>query len=182
MRLFAAPDQSTVAGRRNFTILVTLAYTGVRLSELVGINTIDIDFPRSQIRVFGKGRKERLVPLNDRVSAALRAMLEDPERKPAPGEKAVFLNLKGRRLTGRAVEDIVKACALSAGLNQRKISPHKLRHTFATLLHGKDVDLIDIQALMGHATLASTQIYTHTNAGRLRGAIERLPDPEGWTD
>jgi|SRR5690606_22535142 site-specific recombinase XerD len=175
-RLFAAPDQTTPAGRRDHAILITLAYTGVRLSELVGMNTIDIDFPRAQIRVFGKGRKERLVPLNDRVVAALRAMLEDSERNPAPGEKAVFLNLKGRRLTGRAVEDIVKACALKAGLPQRNISPHKLRHTFATLLHGKNVDLIDIQALMGHASLASTQIYTHTNAGRLRGAVERLPD------
>jgi integrase/recombinase XerD len=181
-RLFAAPDQATPAGRRDHAILVTLAYTGVRLSELVGLNTIDIDFPRAQIRVFGKGRKERLVPLNDRVAAALHAMLDDPERKPAPGEKAVFLNLKGRRLTGRAVEDIVKANALRAGLPQRNISPHKLRHTFATLLHGKDVDLIDIQALMGHASLASTQIYTHTNAGRLRGAIERLPDTEEWTE
>jgi site-specific recombinase XerD len=180
-RLFAAPDQASVAGRRDYAILVTLAYTGVRLSELVGINTLDIDFPRSQIRVFGKGRKERLVPLNERVTVALRTMLQDPERKPVPGEKAVFLSLKGRRLTGRAVEDIVKACALGAGLTQRTISPHKLRHTFATLLHGNDIDLIDIQALMGHASLASTQIYTHTNAGRLRGAIERLPEPDGWS-
>ena len=173
-RLFAAPDQSTPGGRRDHAILVTLANTGVRLSELVGLDTIHVDFPRAQLRVFGKGRKERLVPLNRTVSAVLEAYLSDTGRVPAHGERALFLNARGGRLTGRAVQYIVDAAAKAAGLGGRRISPHKLRHSFATLLHRRDVDLVDIQALLGHASLASTQIYTHTDTERLEGALRKL--------
>jgi len=173
-RLFDAPDVSTSAGRRDRAILVTLAYCGLRLQELVGLDTLDLDFSRDTVRVFGKGSKERLVPLNPEVRDALRATLDDPERKPADGERAVFLNRAGRRMSGRAVQYIVDRCVIQAGISRDALSPHKLRHTFATLLHTNDVELVDIQALMGHASLSSTQIYTHTNVGRLRGAIDRL--------
>lgn len=173
-RLFGAPDRSTPAGRRDFAILVSLAYTGMRLQELVRLNTTDLDFARNTVRVFGKGSKERLIPLNLEVREALLVMLEDSGRVAAPGERAVFLNARGRRLTGRAVQYIVDRCVAAAGIDKRRISPHKLRHTFATLLYTRDVELVDIQSLMGHASLSSTQIYTHTNAGRLQAAIERL--------
>lgn len=173
-RLFDAPDRSTPKGRRDHAILVTLAYTGLRLQELVGLDTRDVDFPRKTLRVFGKGRKERLVPMNARVAEVLEALLADPERVPATGERAVFLNLRGRRLTGRAVEYIVEECVRAAGIDKKRFSPHKLRHTFATLLHGNDVDLVDIQALMGHASLASTQIYTHTDTRRLKKTVDLL--------
>lgn len=173
-RMFEAPDTSTSAGIRDRAILMTLAYCGLRLQELVGLNTLDIDFSRDTIRVFGKGAKERLVPLNGDAKMALLAMLGDPEREPSPGERAVFLNRAGRRLSGRAVQYIVDRYVQQSGISREALSPHKLRHTFATLLHTNDVELVDIQALMGHASLASTQIYTHTNVGRLRGAIDRL--------
>lgn len=176
-RLFEAPDRALPLGRRDHAILVTLGYTGLRLQELVGLNTLDVDFDRATLRVVGKGRKERLVPMNRTVRAVLESYLSDAERVVADGERAVFLNARGKRLSGRAVQYLVDQHAATAGVDREHLSPHKLRHTFATLLHGQDVDLIDIQKLLGHASLTSTQIYTHTNAERLRGAIARLPDP-----
>lgn len=173
-RLFAAPDQSSPVGRRDHAILVVLSHTGMRLSELVGLDTRDIDFPRAAIRVLGKGRKERLCPMNRTVAAVLEGYLSDAERRAAPGERAVFTNARGGRLTGRAVQYIVDAAARAAGLDGRRVSPHKLRHSFATLLHRRDVDLVDIQALLGHASLASTQIYTHVDSRRLERAVARL--------
>lgn len=176
-RLFEAPERSTPLGRRDHAILVTLGYTGLRLQELVGLNTLDVDWDRATLRVLGKGRKERLVPMNKTVRAVLEGYLTDAERVVADGERAVFLNARGKRLSGRAVQYIVDQHAARAGIDREHLSPHKLRHTFATLLHERDVDLVDIQKLLGHASLTSTQIYTHTNAERLRGAIARLPDP-----
>ncbi|MBI5155120.1 tyrosine-type recombinase/integrase, partial [Candidatus Poribacteria bacterium] len=172
--LLDAPDCSAPLGRRDRAILTVLVFTGLRLSELTELNTLDLDFSRKTMRVLGKGSKERLVPMNEPVEAAMRGMLEDPERKSAAGERAVFLNARGRRMTPRAIEYLVDKYVEQAAVGNPRISPHKLRHTFATLLHGRGVDLIDIQALMGHSSLASTQIYTHTDANRLRGAIERL--------
>jgi site-specific recombinase XerD len=178
-RLLDAPDTTTAPGRRDRAILVTLAFTGLRLQELVGLDPTDVDFSRATLRVLGKGRKERLVPMNGSVVEALTCYLEDAGRVPAPGERALFLNRFGGRLTGRSVENIVAAHLRAAGLTRPGLSPHKLRHSFATLLHSRQVDLVDIQTLMGHASLASTQVYTHTDAERLRGAIEKIPTPKG---
>ncbi len=171
-RLFDAPDRSTPAGARDYAMLVTMAFCGVRLQELVGLDMASVDFERCTIRVLGKGSKERLVPINDSVQQALRAWLE--VRNGAPGERAVFTNSRGSRITGRSVERIVDKYVLESGIRRPELSPHKLRHTFATLLHLRDVDLVEIQRLMGHATITSTQIYTHTNAEKLRGAVEKL--------
>lgn len=124
------------------------------------------------VRVLGKGSKERLVPLNGTVTAALLEYL--PMREAADGEKALFTNRFGRRLSGRMVEKIVDKHVLAAGLSTERFSPHKLRHTFATLLHRKDVDLVEIQTLLGHASISTTQIYTHTDRRRLQGAVDRL--------
>ncbi|MGF1573156.1 MAG: tyrosine-type recombinase/integrase [Sumerlaeia bacterium] len=173
-RLFLAPDQTTAKGIRDYAAVVTLAYGGLRVSELVGLNTTDVDFNRDTLRVLGKGRKERLVPMNQDLRQALVQYLEADLRVPAPGEKALFLNAKGKRISVRAVQYIVDELATAAGVEKDVISPHKLRHTFATLLHKNDVDLIDIQALMGHASLASTQIYTHTDTRRLKQTIDLL--------
>lgn len=173
-KLFAAPDQTTPKGIRDYSIVVNLAYAGLRVSELVGINTQDLDFHRDTLRVFGKGRKERLVPMNQVLRTAIKVYLEHESRLPVSGEKALYLNSKGTRLSVRAVQYIIDELALTAGVEKDTISPHKLRHTFATLLHQNDVDLIDIQALMGHASLASTQIYTHTDTRRLKQTIELL--------
>ncbi|MBI1292165.1 tyrosine-type recombinase/integrase [bacterium] len=171
-RLFAAPDVSTPAGVRDRAILMTFTLAGIRLQELVGLNVGDVDFASQTIRVFGKGSKERLLPLNPLLGEAHLAWLA--AREAAEGEKAFFVNRFGRRLSGRMVEKLVDKYALAAGIGRDGISPHKLRHSFATMLHNRDVDLVEIQALLGHASIATTQIYTHTNPGRLQAAVEKL--------
>lgn len=177
-RLLDVPDRSTPLGRRDHAILVLLAFGGLRLQELVGLDTNDLDFSRGTIRVFGKGRKERLVPMSGSVRATLTTMLEDEERRVADGERALFVNRHGRRLSGRAVQYLVERTVERAAISRPGVSPHKLRHTFATMLYGNEIELVDIQALLGHASLSSTQIYTHTDASRLQSAIDRLPAPE----
>jgi integrase/recombinase XerC len=171
-RLLSAPDPSDLRGCRDFAILVTLGFTGMRLQELVGLNLDCIDMERKTVRVFGKGAKERLIPMNPFVINAINAWLDV---RPATGDvAAVFLNLKGGRLTGRSVENVVHKYVQRAGIMKTKISPHKLRHTFATLLHVNEVDILEIKSLLGHASIMSTQIYTHTNTNKLRSAVERL--------
>ncbi|NQU43083.1 tyrosine recombinase XerC [bacterium] len=160
-------------GVRDHAIITTLVFTGLRLQELVNMNLIDIDFERGNLRVMGKGAKERIVPMNRTVREAMEACLE--KRDPAaPDEKAVFLNRFGQRLSKSGVEKMVEKYVLKSGIGKDGISPHKLRHTFATLLHVNGVDIVEIQALMGHATITSTQIYTHANTSRLKGAVEKL--------
>lgn len=171
-KLFAAPDISKPQGLRDRAMLVLMAFCGVRLQELVGLNINDVDVESQTIRVMGKGSKERLIPMNPDAETALLSWL--PHRNPLEKEKAVFLNRFGRRLSGRMVEKIVDKYVKGAGISKARLSPHKLRHTFATLLHSNDVDLVEIQSLLGHSSLSTTQIYTHTNAGRLQEAVERL--------
>lgn len=171
-RLFDAPDTTTPTGLRDRAMLVAMAFCGMRLQELVGLNTADVDFDSQTVRVLGKGSKERLIPMNPAVESALRHWLL--ARNAADGEKAVFTNRFGSRLSGRMVQMIVDKYVAQANVKKSSLSPHKLRHTFATMLHGKDVDLVEIQTLLGHASIATTQIYTHTNAGRLQGAVERI--------
>jgi site-specific recombinase XerD len=171
-RLFATPDTSTPQGLRDRAILLLLGFCGLRLQELVGLDLAAVDLASRSLRIDGKGSKQRLVPLNDDAAAALAAWLD--ARRAADGERAVFVNRRGTRLTGRMVQKIVDRHARAAGIDKEHFSPHKLRHTFATLLHGNDVDLVEIQTLLGHASITTTQIYTHTNSERLRGAVERL--------
>jgi len=170
-RLLEAPNPDDPFAVRDYTILVTLGFTGVRLQELVGLTVGDVDFERRTIKVLGKGAKERLIPLNVVVVRALQDWLGC---RPPAEDTALFLNRFNRRLSGRSVENIVKKYVRRAGITKLKVSPHKLRHTFATLLHVNDVDLLEIQTLMGHASITSTQIYTHTNTDRLRTAVGRL--------
>lgn len=171
-RLFDAPDTETPAGLRDRAMLVVLAFCGLRLQELVGLDLGAVHFESASIRVLGKGSKERLVPMNEDVERELRRWLE--ARNAAEGEKAVFTNRFGRRISGRMVEKIVDKHVLAAGLDRDRYSPHKLRHTFATLLHGNDVDLVEIQALLGHSSISTTQIYTHVDRRRLQDAVEKL--------
>jgi integrase/recombinase XerC len=170
-RLLSAPDIKTLPGTRDYAILVTLGFTGLRLQELVQLSLNDLDFEQSTLRVYGKGAKERIVPMNRLVADALVNYLD---RRPLSEDKAVFLNRYGKRLSGRMVENIVKKYVRKAGIDKSKISPHKLRHTFATLLHMRDVDLLEIQALLGHTSITSTQIYTHTNPSKLKSAVTKL--------
>lgn len=160
---------------RNRTILILLLMSGIRLAELVGLDVHSIELETGTMKVFGKGRKERLIPLNASLQAAMKTWLA-ARPLPAEGCPALFLDSKGHRISRRTVQHLVKKAAKALGLD-RRLSPHKLRHTFATILHAESVDLLDIQALMGHANIASTSIYTHTNVEKIRRAVDQLKMP-----
>jgi integrase/recombinase XerC len=182
-KLLVAPDASAPAGRRDRAILELFYASGLRLSELCDIDLEDVNLGRRTVRVRGKGGKERMVPFNTATAAAIRAMLADREAmeagrsqfavrssKLAAGRARrrdpLFLNLRGGRLTTRSVDRIVRQSARTASIPQG-ISPHALRHTFATHLLRAGADLRAIQELLGHAQLSTTQRYTHLDVGRL---------------
>jgi len=149
-------------------VLELLYATGIRVSELVGINLEDVDFMERLIRIRGKGKKERLVPFGkkaeDSLSAYIRARVQ--LNKGEVDENAMFLNYRGERLTARSVERIVDKYIRITAL-RRKISPHSLRHSFASHLLSRGADLRVIQELLGHESLATTQKYTHLDLRQL---------------
>lgn len=142
-------------------LLELLYATGIRCSELVGLDLPEVDMESRMVRVLGKGRKERVVPFGTRARAALLAYL--PARaRAAPRSEALFVNRRGGRLTDRSVRLILAARVRQVAL-ERRISPHSLRHSFATHLLGRGADLRTIQELLGHASLSTTQRYTHVD-------------------
>lgn len=176
-RLLDAPDLSTVAGRRDAAILELFYASGLRLSELVDLDLQDVNLNGRMVRVRGKGGKERLVPFNQAAARALRAMTADhAQLTPAAPRAAasrhrrqrdpLFLNLRGARLTTRSVDRIVRRYVREAAI-ARGVSPHALRHTFATHLLQAGADLRAIQELLGHARLSTTQRYTHLDVQHL---------------
>ena len=161
---------------RDYCIITLFLNCGMRLTELVTINMGD--FRQDTIRITGKGNKERLVYLNDACLEALdhykkaRAALPN---LPAD-ERALFVSKRtGKRLTARRVEQIVARCLQSAGLSGRGFSPHKLRHTAATLMYQGGVDMLALKEILGHESVSTTQIYTHINQERLRAAVKASP-------
>jgi integrase/recombinase XerC len=160
--LFRHPPGDEVADRRDRAILEVLYATGVRVAELAGLDMEDTDLGEGSVRVLGKGRKERIVPLGSKAVDAVRAYLGEREGSRGP----LFRNARGGRLTVRSLHRIVRARARAAGLAGR-VTPHTLRHTFATHLLDAGADLRLIQELLGHARLATTQRYTHVSADRL---------------
>jgi integrase/recombinase XerC len=162
------PSSEKPLDLRDRAILELLYASGIRVSELVGINLEDANLGERLIRVRGKGKKERLVPFGRMAAGRLTSYLRvRPELvQDRIGEKALFLNYQGRRITPRSVERIVdKYIRLTAV--KRKISPHSLRHSFASHLLSRGADLRVIQELLGHESLATTQKYTHLNLGQL---------------
>ncbi len=142
---------------RDVAILETLYGCGLRAAELAGLNVDDLDLAERWVRVRGKGRKERIVPIAQTAATALDGYLKT--RRPAPGENAVFLNPRGRRLTDRSLRNIVKFYATRLA-GDSSLHPHSLRHAFATHLLSSGADLRSIQELLGHARLSTTQKYT----------------------
>jgi integrase/recombinase XerC len=172
--LMEAPDGNTEAGMRDRAILELLYGSGLRVGELVGLDLGDISLSEGLVRVLGKGRKERIVPFGTRAAAAVEAYLHvrgKQAKKSAAisrgheGE-AVFLNLRGGRLTGRSIGNIVDHYV--GQLAERlKVHPHTLRHTFATHMLSAGADLRAIQELLGHESLSTTQKYTHVSVEQL---------------
>ncbi len=186
-KLLDAPDTSAPLGRRDKAILELFYASGLRLSELVGLDVEDVNLSGRVVRVLGKGRKERIVPFNQTTSDALRTWLRDrsaftpaaPQRDAGPaGRRGVkqpyarrprdplFLNYQGGRLSTRSVDKIVRKYVAQCS-TRYGISPHALRHSFATHLLEAGADLRAIQELLGHARLSTTQRYTHVNAAQL---------------
>ena len=147
---------------RDVAILEMLYATGLRVSELAGLDLDDVDRDERTVRVLGKGRKERIVPYGGHAARALEAWLGER----GEGGGAVFTNAQGGRLTTRSVHTIVRRSARAAGIT-RRVSPHTLRHTFATHLLDGGADLRAIQELLGHSRLSTTQRYTHVGADQL---------------
>ncbi len=162
-RLIEGAKKKDEPGLRDRAILETLYSTGMRVSELVSLNMNRVDFISNVVKVEGKGRKERLIPIGN---AALEAIKEYVDKRKHVSE-AVFLNLRGARLTDRSVRNIVDKYIQQASI-QGKISPHALRHSFATHLLNAGADLRAVQELLGHVNLSTTQIYTHMTTEKLK--------------
>jgi len=181
-RLLEMPDSSNPLGRRDRAILELFYASGLRLSELVGLDMEDVNVSGRMVRVLGKGRKERLVPFNSSTADAIRAYLKDraaltgrlrlqPDpkikaRSRRPAQAPLFLNYRGERLSARSVDRLVPRYVAECGA-KFGISPHALRHSFATHLLANGADLRAIQEMLGHARLSTTQRYTHVNAQQL---------------
>jgi integrase/recombinase XerC len=176
-RLLKRPDQSRPLGLRDLAILEVLYSCGLRVSELVGLDVKSIDFEQRLVRVIGKGNKERIVPIGREAVKAVHRYLEStlPLRKKVGGDAEtgpLFINARGTRLSTRGVANIVKKYGKAGGL-MLDISPHALRHTFATHLLDGGADLRSVQELLGHASLSTTQKYTHVSLDKLMEVYDK---------
>ncbi|NTV29834.1 MAG: tyrosine-type recombinase/integrase, partial [Candidatus Omnitrophica bacterium] len=168
VRLVEAPEDNTVESLRDRAIFETLYSTGIRVSELVGMSVGDADLIGNIVKVYGKGKKERIVPIGDKACEALGAYL-DARRGRA---EALFLNRTGGRLTDRSVRNIINKHIKRVALEQ-KVSPHMFRHSFATHLLDHGADLRSVQELLGHVNLSTTQIYTHLTMDKLKSVYDK---------
>ncbi len=185
-RMLEAPDLWTPLGRRDRAILELFYASGLRLSELVGLGLEDVDIGNRLVRVLGKGGKERIVPFTRAAAAALRAWLPDrgslarqgDAAAPASGRRGraaaepLFVNYRGGRLSARSVDRLVRRYA-AATSPRYGISPHALRHSFATHLLERGADLRAIQEMLGHARISTTQRYTHVSAAQLLSVYKK---------
>ena len=175
-QLLDAPDHATALGRRDHAILELFYATGLRLSELVSLNLEQVNLSSRLLRVRGKGGKERMLPFNRSAAEAIRRYLPDrpgllggpthPNAGPATAPDALFLNYRGGRLSARSVDRLVRRYVAASSV-KTGISPHALRHSFATHLLERGADLRAIQELLGHSRISTTQRYTHVNAAQL---------------
>jgi integrase/recombinase XerD len=172
--ILEAPPSDDDAGIRDRAMLELLYGCGLRVSELVGLDTDRVDLPNQQVRVIGKGNKERRVPMGDEARERLHRYLGGPRLawtagRPTP---AVFVNQRGRRLSRESVWRTVKRWTAAAGVRER-VTPHTFRHSFATHLLEGGADLRVVQALLGHSSTSTTQIYTHLTGERVREVYAR---------
>lgn len=172
VKLIESPEGEGEAASRDRAILETLYSTGIRVSELVGLNINNIDQIGGVVKVYGKGKKERIVPIGERALQAIRQYLRKRRYKESDEDKALLLNKSGGRITDRSIRRIINKHIVKTSIKE-KISPHTLRHSFATHLLNHGADLRSVQELLGHANLSTTQIYTHVTTERLKSAYEK---------
>ena len=184
--LLESPDSETALGRRDRAILELFYASGLRLSELVGLNVDDVNLRDQLVRVLGKGGKERVIPFNQSTADAISAYLDDHrvlvnsnnqtsgQRRPQTAIVSVplFVNYRGGRLSGRSVDRLVRKYVVQSSA-RLGVSPHALRHSFATHLLERGADLRAIQELLGHARVSTTQRYTHVNAAQITALYRR---------
>jgi integrase/recombinase XerD len=168
-RLIAAPDASSTLGRRDSAMLELLFATGIRVSELVSLKLRDANFDTAILNCLGKGSKERLVPISSAALDRLRLYLTTTRPALLRGQKqqALFLNSRGGPMTRQGFWKILKDHGAAAGLRGR-LSPHVIRHSFATFMLERGADLRSVQVILGHSDISTTQIYTHVNKDRLK--------------
>ena len=169
-RLFAAPDLTTPLGIRNRAVLELFYASGLRVSELAGLQLHDLHFDEHFLRCIGKGRKERVVPVGKDAIEKIKQYIKEvrPKFTPGPQEQTVFLSSRRQPMSRKTIWDMIKKCARSAGIT-KTIYPHTLRHSFASHLLANGAPLRIIQEMLGHADIATTQIYTHVDPDRLKG-------------
>ncbi len=170
-QLLAQPDLTTYLGLRDRAIMELLYSSGLRLSEIVGLNRLDFDERNLTLLIFGKGKKQREAPITETAAAWISKYLHSPERNEID-PKAIFLNRWGKRLSARSVDRNFAAYLKSSGLSER-ITPHTIRHTIATHWLENGMDLKTIQLLLGHSSLATTTIYTHVSTKLKREVYDR---------
>jgi len=165
---------STLEAKRDKAMLELLYASGMRISELVSLNLGDVDTEGGYVRCFGKGHKERLVPIHEQAARAVKEYIEETRPKLArnKGDVALFLNPRGERLTRQGFWQKLKEYAKSANLDTQ-ISPHTLRHSFATHMLSGGADLRAVQELLGHANISTTQVYTHLTSEHVRRTYEK---------
>ncbi|MEE2989907.1 MAG: tyrosine recombinase XerC [Planctomycetota bacterium] len=171
-RLLMAPDSHQRMGARDLAILETMYSTGVRVSELVGLNLADVELEEGVARVRGKGKRERYAPLGSFAVGAIREWLGHRREEELGRDDAIFVNRLGSRLSTRSVGRMLEKYLAKAGLD-RRTTPHTLRHSFATHLLDRGADIRSVQELLGHRSLVTTQVYTHLTTATLRKAYEK---------
>ncbi len=184
-RLLNTPDEKDWLGSRDKAMLETIYSTGVRVSELVDLDIDDVDFLSGMLHIRGKGNKERLAPIGQTAMLAIKKylMMRNQHANSAQfDQKALFVNKHGKRLSTRSVRRKLDKYLIEAGLDP-SISPHTLRHSFATHMLNNGADLRSVQELLGHQSISTTQIYTHLTAGRLKEAYDQAHprlDEQRW--
>ncbi len=174
-RLLEQPAKlSTPEAKRDETMLQLLYASGMRVSELVSLNLDDMDMKGGFVRCFGKGHKERMIPIHEQACSTLKEYIEQarPRHTHKEGETALFLNRRGERLTRQGFWQILKGHAKNAGLTT-EVTPHTLRHSFATHMLSGGADLRSLQELLGHANISTTQVYTHLTSEHVRRTYEK---------
>lgn len=167
--LLTTPDATKNNGYRDRTMLELLYATGIRVSELINIEVEDVNLLMGFIKVFGKGNKERIIPLGETVIDLLKTYIEDvrPQLLKRQVTHMLFLNMQGKPLTRQGIWKIIKQTGVNAGI-QKRLTPHTLRHSFATHLLENGADLRAVQEMLGHSDISTTQLYTHVSKTQIR--------------
>ena len=168
VQLIESPQSGKINSPRDKAILEILYSTGIRVSELVGLNVDDVDFIGNIIKVMGKGKKERIVPIGNQALSALKEYLD----RRQVDNKFIFVNKNGTRLSDRSVRNIINKYILEQAMAQH-VTPHMFRHSFATHLLNHGADLRSVQELLGHVNLSTTQIYTHLTTEKLKKVYDQ---------